>query len=83
MVVEHFAQLVFLFLGELGDIEAEVAADGHAFFDALAFREFLEPALEVFELVDVLALGFPVDRPGVTDHVGNGVLVPGQIGLPV
>ena len=41
--------------------------------------ELLEPALEVLELLDVLALDLPVHRPRIADHVGDRVLVAGQI----
>src|SRR5262249_53655060 len=54
-------------------------AAGHAALPRPARAQFVEPALEVLELVDVLALRLPVDRPRVADHVGDRVLVAGHI----
>ena len=48
-----------------------------------ALAEFFKPAFEVFEILDVLALTFPPDRPWITDHVGNGVCIPGKVGMIV
>ena len=39
----------------------------------------LKPALEIWEFLDVLALRLPVHRPRIADHIGDGILVAGQV----
>ena len=48
-----------------------------------ALADLLEPALEVRELVDVLALRLPADRPRIADHVGDRVFVTGDVAAPI
>ena len=64
-------------------VDAQVRADRHAALDARPRRQLLEPALEVGELLDVLALLLPADGPRVAGHVGDGVLVAGQVAAVV
>src|SRR6516162_4982761 len=55
----------------------------HAALNRRTIANLLEPALEIFELADVLPLGLGVDRPRIGDHVGDRVLVAGQIATVV
>src|SRR5947207_3757866 len=41
--------------------------------------QFVEPALELLEVVDVLALALPVHGPWEANHVGDRVLIAGEI----
>ena len=43
-----------------------------------ARAHLLEPALEVLELVDVLALRLPADGPGIADDVGDREVSPAR-----
>src|SRR5438067_1936082 len=52
---------------------------GDAALHRRPLADLLEPTLEIFELVDVLSLRLPIDGPGITDHVGDRVLVAGDI----
>src|SRR5208337_397954 len=56
--------------------------DGEAALNGGTRAELVEPALEIFELPDVLTLRLPADRPGIGDHVGDRVFVAGDI-VPV
>ena len=60
-------------------IPGQIRAHRHAPLHPRPGAELLEPALEVLELLDVLALRLPVHRPRIADHVGDRVLVAGQV----
>ena len=69
-----------LLLGrKLRDVDRQIGAGRHAALHRRALADLLEPALEMLELVDVLALRLPVDRPRIADHVGDRVLVAGDV----
>src|SRR5579859_349583 len=79
LVVEQLRPPVALLLGKLRRILGQVRTHRHAALHARPRTKLLEPAFEVLELLDVLALRLPVHRPRVADHIGNRVLVTRQV----
>src|SRR5262245_31762623 len=73
LVVEHLADAGLLLGRQLGVVDREVGAGRHALLHRGPGAQLLEPALEVLELLDVLALELPVDGPRIADHVGDRV----------
>jgi hypothetical protein len=57
--------------------------DGQAALHCRARAQFVKPAFEVFEFVDVLTMALPVHSPWITDHVGDGVFFAGEIATSV
>src|SRR5580698_1434385 len=72
-----------LFRRQLRAVFGRASGHRHAALHSRARAHRLEPALEVFELIDVLPLRLPTGGPGVTDHVGDRVLVAGDPGAVV
>src|SRR5437868_2865612 len=79
LVVHDLADPGAVLVGEARRIGRQVGPGRHAALHRRPLADLLEPALKVFELLDVLPLRPPIDRPGITDHVGDRVLVPGDI----
>src|SRR5262249_49897304 len=50
-----------------------------AALDGRAVADLVEPAFEMLELVDVLALGLPVDCPRIANHIGDRVFAAGEV----
>jgi hypothetical protein len=83
LIVEQLADAGLLLGRQLGDVGGEVGADGHAFLNGWTLGDLLGPALDVLELLEVLALHLVVDGPRIADHVGDRVLLasePGAVG---
>src|SRR5437764_5253964 len=83
LVVHDLADAGAILVAEARRIGRQVGAGRHAALHRRPLADLLKPALEVFELVDVLALRLPVDGPGIANHVGNRVLVAGDIAVLV
>src|SRR5580704_16809756 len=79
LVVHDLANLRPLLVAQCGGIDAEIVAGLHPALDCGAVADLVEPAFELFELTDVLALGLGVDGPRIGNHVGDRVLVAGEI----
>jgi len=60
-------------------IGGQIVADREAALHGRALADLLEPALEIFELLNVLALALPIDGPRIGDHVGYRVFVACEI----
>jgi hypothetical protein len=67
-----------LFLGETVKIFGGTGGDGEPAPHCRTRAKLVEPALEVFELFDVLTLRLPADRPWIADHVRNRVFAAGK-----
>ena len=83
LVVEQLAQTLFFFLREFGKVLSPIAPCRHPFLYRRARGQLIEPALEVFELIDVLPLSFPMHGPGVTNHIGDRVGVAGYVSVRI
>src|SRR5262245_39876389 len=79
LVVEHLTQALRFLGRERAGVDVQVGSRAHPALQRRTCAQLFEPALEVTELVDVLALVLPPDRPRIRDHVGNGVLVTRQV----
>src|SRR4029453_17878748 len=78
LVIEQAAQTFDLLRRELSEIDGEVGSDRHAALHRRACADLFEPALEIAELVDVLALLFPAARPRAGAHLRDRILVAGD-----
>src|SRR5438477_9828928 len=79
LVVHDLADPGAVLVGEARRIGRQVGPGRHAALHRRPLADLLEPALKVFELLDVLPLRLPIDRPGITDHVGDRILVASDI----
>src|SRR5438477_6563525 len=79
LVVHNLADPGAVLVGEARRIGRQVDPGRHAALHRRPLADLPEPTLEIFELVDVLSLRLPIDGPGITDHVGDRVLVAGDI----
>src|SRR5262249_45730370 len=79
LIVEYLANALLLLRRELARLGGEVRADGKTAPYGRPCADLLEPSLEVLELVNALALGLPVQGPGIADDVGDGVLVSSDV----
>src|SRR5208337_3061770 len=79
LVVEQLRPPLLLLRGQAVDVLGRPGGDGEAALNGGTRAELVEPAFEIFELPDVLTLRLPADRPGIADHVGDGVIVAGDI----
>ena len=52
-----------------------IGAGGHTALDSRSITQLIKPPPEILEVVDVLALSSPINCPGVTNHIGDGVFV--------
>src|SRR5580704_5974283 len=80
LVVHDLAHLRPLLVAQCGRVDAKIVAGLHPALDCGAVADLVEPAPEVFELADVLSLGLGADGPRIGNHVGNSVLVTGEVG---
>src|SRR5215471_12056771 len=75
LVVENLRPPLALLGRQLGLVLRQVRTRRHPALHAWTRTKFLEPALEVLELLDVLTLRLPVHGPRIADHISDGVLV--------
>src|SRR5690348_597437 len=75
LVVHDLADPSAILVGEARRIGRQLGAGRHAALHRRPLADLLEPAFEIFELVDVLALRLPIDGPRIADHVRDRVLV--------
>src|SRR5436190_20152717 len=79
LVVHDLAHLRALRVGQCGGVDAQIVAGLHPALDRRAVADLVEPALEVFELADVLPLGLGIDGPRIGNHVCDRVFVACEI----
>src|SRR5207237_10597859 len=79
LVVHNLADPGAVLVGEARRIGRQVDPGRHAALHRRPLADLPEPTLEIFELVDVLPLRLPTDRPGITNHVGDRLLCVGYI----
>src|SRR5262249_56087735 len=79
LVVHDLADAGAIRVAKARRIGWQVGPGRHAALHGRSLADLLEPPLEIFEFIDVLALRLPAARPRIADHVGDRVLVAGDI----
>ena len=63
-------------------IDRPILADRRAGLDRGAIAQGLKSALQIFKIVDVLALKLPIYASRIADHVGDRIVIAGDVLIP-
>lgn len=83
LIIHNRVDASFRFVGQRRLIDRPILADRRAGLDRGAIAQGLESALQIFKIVDVLALKLPIHASRIADHVGDRVVMAGDVLVPI